>query len=100
MKSMAAKVGAFVVLCALILSATVYYVSYVRFKGARVSFKTYLKDAEGIEPGTQVLFGGTLGKSYLGRTRPDRPDSHCNFAGCDAGHTLERESVAVVDLSA
>ena len=91
MKSMEAKVRAFVVLCALILSATVYYVSYVRFKGARVRFRTYLKDAEGIEPGTQVLFGGiTVGK-VTSRPRPDRPDSNCNFAGCDAGHTLERE---------
>ena len=63
MKTMEAKVGAFVVLCAVILSATVYYVSYARFKGARVPFTTYLRDAEGIEPGTQVLFGGiTVGK--------------------------------------
>ena len=48
MKSMEAKVGAFVVLCAVILMRTVYYVSYARFKGARVPFRTYLKDAEGL----------------------------------------------------
>ena len=73
MKTMEAKVGAFVVLCAVILSATVYYVSYARFKGARVPFTTYLKDAEGIEPGTQVLFGGiTVGK--VTSVQPDRVD--------------------------
>jgi phospholipid/cholesterol/gamma-HCH transport system substrate-binding protein len=63
MKSIEAKVGAFVLLCATILTATVYYVSYVRFKGARVAFTTYLRDAQGIGPGSQVLFGGiTVGK--------------------------------------
>jgi phospholipid/cholesterol/gamma-HCH transport system substrate-binding protein len=73
MKTIEAKVGALVVICAVILTATVYYVSYVRFKGARVPFRTYLRDAEGMEPGTQVLFGGiTVGK--VTSVRPDEQD--------------------------
>jgi phospholipid/cholesterol/gamma-HCH transport system substrate-binding protein len=73
MKSIEAKVGALVVICAVILTATVYYVSYARFKGARVPFRTYLRDAEGMEPGTQVLFGGiTVGK--VTSVRPDEKD--------------------------
>ena len=53
-----AKVGAFVILCAAILLITVYKVSSAQIKGARVSFKTYLRYAGGLEPGADVLFGG------------------------------------------
>ena len=53
-----AKVGAFVVLCAAILLITVYKVSSAQIKGARVSYKTYLRYAGGLEPGADVLFGG------------------------------------------
>ena len=97
MKTMEAKVGAFVVLCAVILSATVYYVSYARFKGARVPFTTYLKDAEGIEPGTQVLFGGiTVGK--VTSVQPDRVDPTRIAISLDVtqGTPLNEKSVADV----
>ena len=97
MKRMEAKVGAFVVLCAVILSATVYYVSYVRFKGARVPFSTYLKDAEGIEPGTQVLFGGiTVGK--VTSVAPDQIDPTRIAIVLDVmqGTPLNEKSVAAV----
>ena len=97
MKSMEARVGAFVVLCAVILGATVYYVSYVRFKGARVPFRTYLKDAEGIEPGTQVLFGGiTVGK--VTSVAPDQIDPTRIAISLDVmqGTPLNEKSVAAV----
>jgi phospholipid/cholesterol/gamma-HCH transport system substrate-binding protein len=97
MKTMEAKVGAFVVLCAVILSATVYYVSYARFKGARVPFRTYLKDAEGIEPGTQVLFGGiTVGK--VTSVAPDQADPTRIAISLDVtqGTPLNEKSVADV----
>ena len=97
MKTMEAKVGAFVVLCAVILSATVYYVSYARFKGARVPFTTYLRDAEGIEPGTQVLFGGiTVGK--VTSVQPDRVDPTRIAISLDVteGTPLNEKSVADV----
>ena len=97
MKSIEAKVGAFVVLCAVVLTATVYYVSYARFKGARVPFKTYLRDAEGMEPGTQVLFGGiTVGKVIS--VQPDKVDPTRIEIALDVtqGTPLNAKSVAEV----
>ena len=97
MKSTEAKVGAFVVLCAVILTATVYYVSYVRFKGARVPYRAYLRDAEGMEPGTEVLFGGiTVGK--VTSVKPDEVDPTRIQISLDArqGTPLNAKSVAQV----
>ncbi len=69
-----AKVGAFVILCAAILLITVYKVSSAQIKGARVSFKTYLRYAGGLEPGADVLFGGiTVGT--VTAVHPDPQDS-------------------------
>ena len=56
MKSTEAKVGAFVVICAAILCATVYSVGNMQFRGAHVAYRTYLRYAGGLEPGTPVLF--------------------------------------------
>lgn len=73
MKSFEAKVGAFVVACAIILGATIYFVSLARFNGAHARYRTYLKNAAGIEPGTDVLFGGiTVGK--VNEVKPDKAD--------------------------
>ena len=97
MKTIEAKVGALVVICAVILTATVYYVSYVRFKGARVPFRTYLRDAEGMEPGTQVLFGGiTVGK--VTSVGPDEQDPTRIEIALDVkqGTPLNAKSVAEV----
>ena len=97
MKGIEAKVGAFVVLCAVILTATVYYVSYARFKGARVPFKTYLRDAGGMQPGTQVLFGGiTVGK--VTSVQPDKVDPTRIQISLDVtqGTPLNAKSVAQV----
>ena len=52
------KVGAFVVICMAILLIAVYRVSSAHIKGARVSYRTYLRYAGGLEPGADVLFGG------------------------------------------
>jgi phospholipid/cholesterol/gamma-HCH transport system substrate-binding protein len=97
MKTIEAKVGAFVVLCAVILTATVYYVSYLRFKGARVPFTTYLRDAGGVQPGTQVLFGGiTVGK--VTSVQPDKVDPTRIEISLDVkqGTPLNAKSVAEV----
>jgi len=73
MKNLEAKVGAFVVASAIILGSTVYFVSTARFKGAHVPFKTFLRNAAGMEPGTDVLFGGiTAGK--VTAVEPDKSD--------------------------
>jgi phospholipid/cholesterol/gamma-HCH transport system substrate-binding protein len=73
MKNTEAKVGAFVLICVALLTATVYYVSNAQFSGAQVPYRTYLRNAEGMEPGTLVLFGGiTVGKVTV--VRPDNTD--------------------------
>jgi phospholipid/cholesterol/gamma-HCH transport system substrate-binding protein len=53
-----AKVGAFVIICAAILLATVYRITSSQLKGERDSYKTYLRYAGGLQAGTDVLFGG------------------------------------------
>ncbi len=69
-----AKVGAFVILCAAILLITVYKVSSAQIKGARVSYKTYLRYAGGLEPGADVLFGGiTVGTVTAVHPDPQDP---------------------------
>jgi len=68
-----AKVGAFVLVCAAILLATVYRVSSAQIRGARVSYKTYLRYAGGLEPGTDVLFGG-IKVGTVTAVRPDAQD--------------------------
>jgi phospholipid/cholesterol/gamma-HCH transport system substrate-binding protein len=73
MKNIEARVGAFVLVCAAVLCGTVYYVSTAKFNGAHIPFKTYLRDASGMEPGTPVLFGGiTMGK--VSSVQPDKAD--------------------------
>jgi len=68
-----AKVGAFVLICAAILLITVYRVTSAQIRGARVSYKTYLRNAGGLEPGADVLFGGiTVGD--VTAVRPDAQD--------------------------
>jgi len=52
------KVGAFVVISMALLLGTIYRVSNMRMRGARVSYRTYLRYAGGLEPGADVLFGG------------------------------------------
>jgi phospholipid/cholesterol/gamma-HCH transport system substrate-binding protein len=68
-----AKVGAFVLACAAILLATIYHVSSAQIRGARVSYKTYLRYAGGLEPGADVLFGG-IKVGAVTAVRPDPQD--------------------------
>jgi phospholipid/cholesterol/gamma-HCH transport system substrate-binding protein len=53
-----AKVGAFVLGCAAILSFTIVRLVNAQLNGHTVPYRTYLRYAGGIEPGAQVLFGG------------------------------------------
>jgi len=68
-----AKVGAFVLVCAAILLATIYRVSNMQMRGARVPYRTYLRYAGGLEPGAEVLFGG-IKVGTVTAVRPDRQD--------------------------
>jgi phospholipid/cholesterol/gamma-HCH transport system substrate-binding protein len=53
-----AKVGAFVLGCFSVLAFTLIYLINAQLGVHAVSYRTYLRYAGGIEPGTQVLFGG------------------------------------------
>ena len=68
-----AKVGAFVIVCAAILLATIYRVSNAQIKGARTPYRTYLRYAGGLEPGADVLFGG-IKVGQVTAVRPDPQD--------------------------
>jgi len=68
-----AKVGAFVLICAAIFLITIYQVSNAAMKGARVSYRTYLRYAGGLEPGADVLFGG-IKVGAVTAVRPDPQD--------------------------
>jgi ABC-type transporter Mla subunit MlaD len=58
-----AKVGAFVLACASVLAFTIVHLVNAQLSGHTASYRTYLRYAGGIEPGTQVLFGGiSVGK--------------------------------------
>jgi phospholipid/cholesterol/gamma-HCH transport system substrate-binding protein len=74
LKSNEAKVGALVVLSALILCTTVYFLGSAQFGRTRTQYRTYLKYAGGLAPGTDVLFGGiTVGKVTAVRSDPADP---------------------------
>lgn len=73
MKTNQAKVGALVVLSAVILCATVYFVGAAQFGRTRTPYRTYLKYAGGLAAGTDVLYGGiTVGK--VTAVQPDTAD--------------------------
>jgi phospholipid/cholesterol/gamma-HCH transport system substrate-binding protein len=58
-----AKVGAFVLTCASVLTFTIIHLVNAQLGGHTASYRTYLRYAGGIEPGAQVLFGGiSVGK--------------------------------------
>jgi phospholipid/cholesterol/gamma-HCH transport system substrate-binding protein len=56
--SVEAKVGTFVMVCLLLLGMTVYYVGNNQWGSHVTPYKTYLRYAGGVAPGTGVLFGG------------------------------------------
>lgn len=53
-----AKVGLFVVIIAVVLVATIYFVGDEQWGRHFTPYKTYLQYAGGVEPGSKVLFGG------------------------------------------
>ena len=59
-----AKVGAFVLASLAILLGTIYRLTNMQMRGARVPYRTYLRYAGGLEPGADVLFGGRRGASF------------------------------------
>jgi phospholipid/cholesterol/gamma-HCH transport system substrate-binding protein len=53
-----AKVGLFVIVAAVLLIGTVYYVGNEQWGRHAIPYRTYLQYAGGVEPGSTVLFGG------------------------------------------
>jgi phospholipid/cholesterol/gamma-HCH transport system substrate-binding protein len=53
-----AKVGIFVIVCFIMLGVTVFYVGNEQWGRHLTPYKTYLKYAGGVAPGSEVLFGG------------------------------------------
>ena len=53
-----AKVGTFVLVCSILLGVTVYYVGNQQWGRHMTPYKTYLRYAGGVGPGSEVLFGG------------------------------------------
>lgn len=68
-----AKVGSFVIVCLLLLGATVYYVGNERWGRHSTPYRTYLRYAGGVEPGTHVLFGG-IDAGKVTSVKPSRAD--------------------------
>src|SRR5271170_6390924 len=52
------KVGMFVIMCAVLLGLTVYYVGNEHWGTHLTTYRTYLRYAGGVGPGSGVLFGG------------------------------------------
>src|SRR5262247_2059115 len=89
------KVGAFVLASIAIVLATVYYVSGVEFGDNRLPYKTYLRQAGGLAPGTEVLFGGiTVGKVTAVKPDPKDPTRIEIAFDVKQGTQLNAKSVA------
>jgi phospholipid/cholesterol/gamma-HCH transport system substrate-binding protein len=69
-----AKVGLLVILSAVLLIGTVYYVGNEQWGHHVVPYRTYLRYAGGVEPGSAVLFGGiTVGRVAAVRASSEDP---------------------------
>lgn len=73
MKSIEAKVGAFILASAVILATTVYFVTKAEFGGKQAPYRMYLHYAGGVQAGTAVLFGG-ISAGKVTSVQPDRAD--------------------------
>lgn len=94
-----AKVGAFVLGCFAILAFTIIYLLNAQLSGATVPYKTYLRYAGGLEPGTSVLFGGiNVGKVTAVRPGVADPTRIEILLEVKDGTPLNEKSVAKLGL--
>jgi ABC-type transporter Mla subunit MlaD len=94
-----AKVGAFVLGCLSILAFTVIYLINSQMSGGTVPYKTYLRYAGGLEPGTSVLFGGiNAGKVKAVRPATSDPTKIEILLDVKEGTPLNEKSVAKLGL--
>jgi len=90
-----AKVGTFVVVCLILLSVTVYYVGNEQWGRHLTPYKTYLRYAGGVAPGTEVLFGGiSVGRVTTVRAWTQDPTRIEILLEVKEGTPLNEKSVA------
>jgi ABC-type transporter Mla subunit MlaD len=90
-----AKVGTFVIACLILLGVTVYYVGNEQWGRHSTPYKTYLKYAGGVAPGTEVLFGGiTAGRVTGVRTWSQDPTRIEILLEVKEGTPVNQKSVA------
>src|SRR4029453_12317589 len=91
------KVGVFVVTALVVLTVTIYGVHTTQIVRGQVPFKTYLRDAGGLDADTSVLFGG-IRVGRITTVHPDTADpTRIEIAfEVKAGTPLNRQSTAKV----
>jgi len=94
-----AKVGAFVLGCAAILSFTIVHLVNAQLSSHTAPYRTYLRYAGGIEPGAQVLFGGiNVGKITVVRPWTADPSKIEILLEVKENTPLNEKSVAKLGL--
>jgi phospholipid/cholesterol/gamma-HCH transport system substrate-binding protein len=90
-----AKVGTFVIVCLILLTVTVYYVGNEQWGRHLTAYKTYLRYAGGVAPGTEVLFGGiSVGRVTTVRAWTQDPTRIEILLEVKEGTPLNEKSVA------
>lgn len=90
-----AKVGTFVIVCFILLGITVYFVGNEQWGSHLTPYKTYLRYAGGVGPGTEVLFGGIeVGKVKAVRAWNEDPTRIEILLEVKEGTPLNQKSVA------
>jgi phospholipid/cholesterol/gamma-HCH transport system substrate-binding protein len=94
-----AKVGAFVIGCFGFLAFTIIYLVNAQYSGDAVPYRTYLRYAGGIEPGTPALFGGiTVGKVTSVRPWTSDPTKIEILLSVKKGTPVNQASVAKLGM--
>ena len=90
-----AKVGFFVIACLVLLGSTVYYVGGEQWGRHLTHYKTYLRYAGGVGPGTEVLFGGIeVGRVTTVRAWAEDPTRIEVLLDVKEGTPVNKKSVA------
>ena len=94
-----AKVGAFVLGCFSVLAFTLIYLINAQFGVHAVPYRTYLRYAGGLEPGTSVMFGGiNVGKVTAVRPAASDPTKIEILLDVKERTPLNEESMAKLGL--
>ena len=90
-----AKVGTFVIVSSILLGVTVYYVGNEQWGHHLTPYKTYLRYAGGMAPGSEVLFGGiSVGRVTTVRSWSQDPTRIEILLDVKEGTPLNQKSVA------